>query len=147
MTSSNSNSNSSLTLKYGVEGNWAGHTKNTIDVRLIGPGVDHFAQYPVNAANEDALVRSVNRLIYIETTPWHQCKDQLGFWNYPELGHAFEFRAIKLKYIRFNVQILDATDEPVETVPFKIKRENFEDFVATFELGVNLTLRPDLIEP
>src|SRR5665811_2595631 len=81
MTSSNSNSNSSLTLKYGVEGNWAGHTKNTIDVRLIGPGVDHFAQYPVNAANEDALVRSVNRLIYIETTPWHQCKDQLGFWK------------------------------------------------------------------
>ncbi|HZK35535.1 MAG TPA: hypothetical protein VFC57_01085, partial [Aeromicrobium sp.] len=59
-----------LTMNYGVEQDADGRDSNVIIVRLVGPGVDHSASYPVNEANEEVIENSVGRLKYIERQEW-----------------------------------------------------------------------------
>ena len=137
-----------LTMKYGQRRDSAGLIKNTIDVRLVGPGVNYFAQYPVNDYNEDSINRSAGRLGYIERQKWGpRCDDQLGLWHYPEIGHEFIFHEIKPEYIRFTVRMLEEYGKPLATMNFKIAREDFRAFLDAFEAGVNTNLRPDPITP
>ena len=135
-----------FTMAYGQQRDSAGLMKNTIDVRLVGPGVKHSAQYPVNEANEEVIENSVGRLKYIERQEWGPgCADQLGLWHYPEIGHEFIFHEIEPEYIQFDVRMLEELDKPFAIMNFKIAREDFGSFLDAFEAGVNTNLRPDPI--